>query len=58
MSIDVSEEHIAPIFRIEKISSARNLLSCYELHGVISQKIVVFTTTAVRISNPTCIFLV
>jgi hypothetical protein len=34
VSTDVSEEHIASIFRVEKISSA--------LHGVIFQKMLLF----------------
>jgi hypothetical protein len=27
------------------------------LHGVITQKMIVFITTAVRTSNPTCLFI-
>jgi hypothetical protein len=57
VSIDVSEEHIACIFIVEKISSVRNQRESRwqadnGLHGVISQKIVFSTTTAVRTSNP------
>jgi hypothetical protein len=59
VSTDVSEEHIASIFRVEKISSATNQpasrrwvryvrpnprLTHYGLHGVISQKLVLFKT--------------
>jgi hypothetical protein len=62
VSIDVSEEHIASIFRVEEISSARNQqaggkqkrrLTLNGLHGVISQKLIFFITTAVKTSNPT-----
>jgi hypothetical protein len=54
VSTDVSEEHIASIFRVEKISSGRNQresrwqvppkrrLTLNGLRGVISQKIVLF----------------
>jgi hypothetical protein len=81
VSTDVSEEHVASIFRVEKIISGRNqhesrwhagfLLNLFfrpwrwrrnvsskrpltlnGLYGVISQKIVLFTTTAMRSSNP------
>jgi hypothetical protein len=58
VSTDVSEEHIASIFRVEKRSSARNQhesrwQALNRLHGVISQKIVLFIPTAVRTSNLT-----
>jgi hypothetical protein len=43
---DVSEEHIASIFSVEEISSAK-------LHGVISQKMILFITAAVKTTNPT-----
>jgi hypothetical protein len=49
VSTDVSEEHIASIFRIEKAEQE----TLNGLHGVISQKMVLFITTAVRTSNPT-----
>jgi hypothetical protein len=59
----VSEEHIASIFRVEEISSARNQpASTWQaegdgdemlLHGVISQKMIFFITTAVKTSNLT-----
>jgi hypothetical protein len=77
VATDVSEEHIASIFRVE----ACHLLTCWfllklflwpwrgrryvppkrrlqlnRLHGVISQKMVLFITTAVKTSNPTCFF--
>jgi hypothetical protein len=45
------EEHIASIFRVKEISSARNQqasrLTLNGLHGVISQKML-FITTAVK----------
>jgi hypothetical protein len=77
---DVSEEHIASIFRVEEISSAKTshlvaswlLMNLFlrpwrwrlcvppkrrfkldRLHGVISQKMILFITTAVKTSNPT-----
>jgi hypothetical protein len=50
---DASEEHIASVLRVEKISSARNQRTLNGLHGVISQKMVLFMTTAVKTSNPT-----
>jgi hypothetical protein len=67
VSTEVSEEHIASIFRVEVISSTRNQqasrwrrdfpptrrLSLNGLHGVISQKMILFITTAVKTSNPT-----
>jgi hypothetical protein len=59
VSTDVSEEHIASIFRVEKLSLARNQRESRwqavlnGLHGVISQKTVLFITTAVGTSNPT-----
>jgi hypothetical protein len=53
VSTDVSEEHIASIFRVDKNKfSKKPALKLNVLHGVISQKIVLFTTTAVRTSNP------
>jgi hypothetical protein len=84
VSADVSEEHTATIFRVEKLSSAINQheasrkqrsasrlflaqlifstlkveeicsseTSVDTLHGVISQKMVLFITTAERTSNP------
>jgi hypothetical protein len=73
VSADVSEEHIASIFRVEEISSARNqqasrwqaglryvppkrLLTPNGLHGVISQKLIPFITTAVKTPNSTVIY--
>jgi hypothetical protein len=56
VSTDVSEEHIAYIFRVEEISSAKKnskQAGGKELHGVISQKMILFITTAVKTSNPT-----
>jgi hypothetical protein len=53
VSTDVSEEYIASIFRVEKIISAGNQRASNGLHGFKSQKMALFTTTAVRISNPT-----
>jgi hypothetical protein len=59
VSADVSDEHIASIFRVEKISSARNQrASRWQAHGVISQKMVLFITTTVKTSNPTILYLV
>jgi hypothetical protein len=60
VSTDVSEEHIASIFRVEEISSANNQqasslprpLTFNGLHGVISQKMMLFITIAVKTSNP------
>jgi hypothetical protein len=47
---DVSEERIASIFRVvEYFSKAASK----QLHGVISQKKILFKTTAVKTSNPT-----
>jgi hypothetical protein len=43
---DISEEHIASIFRVEEISSARNKFN--GLHGVISQNMILFIITAVK----------
>jgi hypothetical protein len=57
VSIDVSEEHIASIFKVEEISLARNQQALNGLHGVISQKMTLFITTAVKASNPTKILL-
>jgi hypothetical protein len=49
VSTDVSEEHIASVFRVEEIRSARNQqlaserrLTLNGLHGVISQKLILF----------------
>jgi hypothetical protein len=57
VSTNVSEEHIASIFRVEEISSARNQqasrLTLNGLHIVISQKMILFITTSVKTSNPT-----
>jgi hypothetical protein len=57
VSIDASEEHIAFIFRVEEIISATNQqasrLTLNGLHGVVSQKLILFITTAVKTSNPT-----
>jgi hypothetical protein len=67
VSTDVSEKHIASIFRVEEIISAINQeasrwrryvfpkrwLTFNGLHGVISQKLILFMTTAVKTSNPT-----
>jgi hypothetical protein len=67
VSTDVSEEHIASIFRVEEISSARNQqasrwrryvppkrrLTLNGLHDVVSEKLILFITTAVITSNPT-----
>jgi hypothetical protein len=59
VSTDVSEKHIASIFRVEEISSARNQQASSKptafnrLHGAISQKIVLFIITAVKTSNST-----
>jgi hypothetical protein len=49
---DASEEHIASNFRVEKITSARNAREMWwqalnGLHGVISQKIVLFVKEGV-----------
>jgi hypothetical protein len=79
VSTDVSEEHVASIFRVEEISSAKTSkqaeysagrkadIYIYRkqkesrrlelrshwlvLHGVTSQKMILFITTAVRTSN-------
>jgi hypothetical protein len=51
VSTDVSEEHIASIFSVKEISSGKNQQA--SRHGVVSQKMVLFMTTAVRTSNPT-----
>jgi hypothetical protein len=48
VSADISEEHIAAIFRVEEISSARNQ-QANGLHGVIPQMLILFITNAVKI---------
>jgi hypothetical protein len=61
VSADALEEHIASIFRVEKVSRARNQresrrryvpskrrLTLNGLYGVISQKMVLFIITGVR----------
>jgi hypothetical protein len=53
VSIDVSEEHVAPIFRVEEISSTSKQVALNGLHGVVSQKLIFFITTAVKTSNST-----
>jgi hypothetical protein len=78
VATDVSEEHIASLFRVEEIFSACHLLTCWfllklflrpwswrryipskrrlqlnRLHSIISQKMILFITTAVKTSNPT-----
>jgi hypothetical protein len=54
---DVSEELIASIFRVEEIGSANqrasSRLKLNGLHGVISQKMILSITTAVKTPNPT-----
>jgi hypothetical protein len=56
--------HIASIFRVEEIGSAnqqarrwhilpKGPLKLNGLHGIISQKMTLFITTAVKTSNPT-----
>jgi hypothetical protein len=67
LSTDVSEEHIASIFRVEEISSARNQqasrwlatqqMTLHGLHRVISQKSILFITTDVKTSKPTVIHI-
>jgi hypothetical protein len=57
VSTDVSEEHIASIFTVEKISLAKNQRegrwqALNALHSVISQKMILFITTGVRTSIP------
>jgi tRNA(Met) C34 N-acetyltransferase TmcA len=47
---DVSEERIASIFRVVE-EAAKVPLNA--LHGAISQKKILFKTTAVKTSNPT-----
>jgi hypothetical protein len=58
VATDVSEEHSASIFRVEEKSSkptskqvAGRLLH-NGLHGVISQKMILFITTTVKTSKP------
>jgi hypothetical protein len=65
MSADVSEEHVASIFRIEEASEVTAcfmLIFCVPLerrltlngrHGVIFKETGVFIVAAVRTSNPT-----
>jgi hypothetical protein len=68
MSTDVSEEHISSCHLLSRWFLARHFFQIWRwrqyvppklrltfngLHGVISQKIVLFITTAVRTSNPT-----
>jgi hypothetical protein len=48
VSTDVSEEYIAPIFRVKKISSARHR---HESRCVISQKMVLFNTETVDLGS-------
>jgi hypothetical protein len=52
VSTDVSEEHIASIFRVEETIVKAGGKQSSGLHGFISQKMVLFITTAVRTSNP------
>jgi hypothetical protein len=55
VSTDVSEEHIASIFRVEEIFSARNQQASRWRHlgytAFISQNLILFITTCVKISN-------
>jgi hypothetical protein len=57
VSIDVSVEHIASIFRVEEIKfskkPASKQVALNGLHGVISQKMILFITIAVKTSNLT-----
>jgi hypothetical protein len=54
MSTDVSEEHIASVFRVEEIISARNLHASKQVaRRIIPQKLILVITTAVKTSNPT-----
>jgi hypothetical protein len=62
VSNDVSEVHIASIFKVEEINSARNQrryippkhrLTLNGLQGIISQKMIFFINTAVKTSNTT-----
>jgi hypothetical protein len=61
VSTDVSEEHIAFIFGFAGFlvslffdpEDGGGMLALNGLHGVISQKMVHFITTAVRTVNPT-----
>jgi hypothetical protein len=50
-------KHIASIFRVDPEDgghvSPKRSLTFNRLHGIISQKKVLFITTAVRTSNPT-----
>jgi hypothetical protein len=58
MLTDVPDEHIASIFRVEEIGSANQQANRLKLNGlqdVISQKMVLFKTTAVKTSNPTTV---
>jgi hypothetical protein len=49
-------ELISPTMEMEAICSSETLVD-NGLHGVISQKMVVFITTAVKTSNPTIVSL-
>jgi hypothetical protein len=53
---DVSEEHIASFFRVEEViqqePASKQLASRNRLHGVISQKVILFITAAVETPNP------
>jgi hypothetical protein len=60
VSTDVSGEHIASIFRVEEKvqktseqAGGKRRLKLNGLHGIISQKMILFITTAVKTSNPT-----
>jgi hypothetical protein len=69
VSTDVSVGHIAAIFRGEEIGAAnhpasrryvppKRRLKLNVLHGAISQKMILFITTAVKTSNPTNIIVI
>jgi hypothetical protein len=42
VSTDVWKEHIASIFRVEEIISARNQQTSNGLHGVMGRKLIIF----------------
>jgi hypothetical protein len=48
VSTDVSEEHIASIFTVEEISSAKNQQSKQVARRIIRQKMILFITTPVK----------
>jgi hypothetical protein len=58
LSIDVSEEHVASIFRAEKIRERKKPVTIIPEDLLTSQKTTFFLVTAVETSNPTYVVIV